>query len=76
VPDAPALLDLYGVCNYGPEAENALVKLTGLVEVKCGKADMGNPFMTHRYHSWRFGFYDDGRAAFSLVCILHLQLSA
>src|SRR5215470_2276892 len=31
VPDASALLDLYGVCHYGSKAENVFVKLAGLV---------------------------------------------
>jgi hypothetical protein len=53
VPDAPALFNLYGVCHYGSEAENHLVKLPRLVQVKGGKTYMGKSFMTHDWHSKR-----------------------
>jgi hypothetical protein len=35
VPDTPTFFDLYGVGDHRLETQNALVKLTSLVQVKC-----------------------------------------
>src|SRR5262249_7210966 len=51
VADSPTFFDLYCVRDHRCESQNALVKLTGLVEVKCGKTDMGKSFMTHNHTS-------------------------
>src|SRR6516165_700714 len=51
VPDTPALLDLKRVSDYRFEPQHALVKLAGLVEVKCRKANVGKSFVTHGYSS-------------------------
>src|SRR5258708_30603437 len=53
VADGSAFLDLDRVGDHHLEAQHLLVKLTGPVQVKCGKADMGESFMTHDYHSLR-----------------------
>src|SRR5260370_39993200 len=45
----PAFFYLYRVGDYCLESKNALVKLARLVQVKCGKADVGKSFVTHGY---------------------------
>jgi hypothetical protein len=47
----PALFDLYRVGDDRLEAENALVKLAGLVEVEGREANMGKPSVSHDCHS-------------------------
>src|SRR5262245_58332322 len=53
VPYSPNFFDLYCVRDHRCESQNALVKLTGLVEVKCGKTDMRKSFMTHNHSPLR-----------------------
>src|SRR5262245_17161833 len=46
-----AFFDLYGVGDYRFKSQHMLVKLAGLVELKCGKTDVGKSFVTHGYNS-------------------------
>src|SRR5262249_53196108 len=51
VSNAPAFFDLYRVRDYWLESQNALVELSGLVQVKGRQADVGKSSMTHANHS-------------------------
>jgi hypothetical protein len=46
-----ALFDLDRVRDNGLKAQNALVKLTGFIEVERREADMGKSSVTHGYYS-------------------------
>jgi hypothetical protein len=51
VSKVPAFLDLYRVGDDRLEPQNALVKLTGLVQVECRETDVRKSSVTHGHYS-------------------------
>jgi len=51
VSKASAFFDLYRVGDDRLEAQNALVKLLGLVQVECRETDVGKSSVTHGHYS-------------------------